>query len=159
MKKMLQEFLYRISNKEDDKDISEVTLMNKSLKFVDEDTANEIMTAAFSTWIYFEDTLLYPLTDSIDNITFENRGTFPYNISINTEKMKECIADIFRDAEKSFPMVDINFIKSHVKLQLQHEAEAYRMGQRTLRKFKKENPRQEDEIIPQLYERISNYIK
>ena len=144
---------------EDDKDISEVTLMNKSLKFVDEDTANEIMTAAFSTWIYFEDTLLYPLTDSIDNITFENRGTFPYNISINTEKMKECIADIFRDAEKSFPMVDINFIKSHVKLQLQHEAEAYRMGQRTLRKFKKENPRQEDEIIPQLYERISNYIK
>jgi hypothetical protein len=62
----------------------------------------------------------------------------PTGIKGNREKMKECIADIFRDAEKSFPMVDINFIKSHAKLQLQHEAEAYRMGQRTLRKFKKE---------------------
>lgn len=143
----------------DDNDISDAALMNKSLKFVDEDTCNKRMIEAFSIWTYFEDVLMYPLMDGINSTITDNQGIFPYKISIDDKKMKECIDDIFQEAKKKFTDTDIEFVKNFIKLQLIHEADAYRAGQKALKKFKKEPLRAEDEIIPTLYENVAKCMK
>lgn len=142
----------------EDKDVGDLVFLEKNLPIMDNIKASNTLFAASSVWDYFEDRILSDVLNGYDRLRDANCGKSPFRISLNKKTLKECLDDVYKNIRRNFPDEDIEFIKKFIKLQLLHEADAYKAGAKAYKKYKRQPLTLEDLFPSKLYEAIERNI-